>query len=69
VFCDTQTNYVALREDDVRVSNTTNVIAVDLATKLPSLAEAWGARVEFVGGEAEQALIEQLGGMGGLARW
>jgi len=33
------------------------------------LAETYGARVEFVRGEAEDRLIKEFGGMAGLVRW
>ncbi len=33
------------------------------------LAEAYGARLEFVRGEAEQRLTDEFGGMAGLVRW
>lgn len=69
VFCDTRTNYVTLREEDARALSRDGLVTVDLAQKLPSLVEAWGASVEFVGGDAERKLVEELGGMGGLTRW
>jgi len=33
------------------------------------LAEAYGARLEFVRGEAEDRLTHEFGGMAGLVRW
>ena len=69
VFCDTRTDYVTLREEDARALGRDGVVTIDLAEKLPALVEAWGASVDFVGGEAERKLLDELGGMGGLARW
>lgn len=42
---------------------------VPLKDVLPELASAWGTRLAFVRGEAEQRLLRGLGGLGGLERY
>jgi peptide subunit release factor 1 (eRF1) len=42
---------------------------VQLQDLLPDLAAAHGARLEFVQGEAEAMLLQEFGGLAGLARW
>lgn len=64
-----QSNYVTLSRDEARELEDGRVEKVDLAAKLPSLVADWGARLEFMGGEAERELIENMGGMAGLPRW
>jgi peptide subunit release factor 1 (eRF1) len=71
VYLETESNYVSLDEDECKrlVSNGGTVEKVDLAEKLPGLAETWGARLEFIRGDAEDRLVEEFGGMAGLKRW
>lgn len=71
VYIETGSSYVSLDEDECKglITNGGEVEKVDLADKLPELAESWGARIEFIRGDAEQRLIEEFGGMGGLKRW
>jgi len=42
---------------------------VDLKQVLPELAEAFGTRLEFVRGPAEERLHKAFGGLAGLPRW
>jgi hypothetical protein len=42
---------------------------VRLQDLLPDLAVAHGARLEFVQGDAETRLLQEFGGLAGLARW
>lgn len=71
VYMETESNYVSLDEDECKklVSNGGTVEKIDLAEKLPELAETWGARIEFIRGDAENRLVQEFGGMAGLKRW
>jgi peptide subunit release factor 1 (eRF1) len=42
---------------------------VELKQVLPELAAQYGTRLEFVRGQAEQRLRDELGGLAGLPRW
>ena len=42
---------------------------VPLRDVIVQLAADFGARLEFVRGEAEQRLLKQYGGLAGLSRW
>lgn len=42
---------------------------LNLRDVLPDLAEAHGARPEFVQGKAEARLQQEFGGLAGLSRW
>lgn len=68
VFIERSSSYVALAKDEARRLGE-DIDEVDLAQHLPELASAYGSRLEFVHGEAEQVLVEELGGMAGLRRW
>jgi peptide subunit release factor 1 (eRF1) len=71
VYMETGSSYVSIDEDECkkRVNNGGRVEKIDLADKLPELAETWGARIEFIGGAAEDRLVQEFGGMAGLKRW
>lgn len=68
-YCEPSTGYVSLERADVEALTDSNAEEVDLAVKLPQLAEQWGAELQFVHGEHEQRVVEEFGGMGGLLRW
>lgn len=68
VFMAEDSHYIALSETTAQRMGE-HIEKIDLADKLPDLAAAGGARLEFVHGEAQTRLIEEFGGMAGLRRW
>lgn len=68
-YVDPQTEYVTAKRQKAAALNGNGVQKVDLSVLLPELAEKWGAHLEFVRGEAERRVIDEFGGLGGLARW
>ena len=68
-YLDPQTEYVSAHRSEAAALSEQAVEKVDLSILLPELAERWGAHIEFVTGTAERRVLEEFGGLGGLARW
>lgn len=67
-YLERRTDYVTTHEPTAKKLGG-EIEEVDLASRLPELAEKWGARIELLRGEQERKLVEELGGLGGLRRW
>lgn len=69
VFVDPVTNYVSLDEKEAAGLSGKSPKRTELSQKLPELAESFGVHLEFVNGDQERRVVDELGGMGGLGRW
>jgi hypothetical protein len=67
-YVDPRTGYVTAKESAAMLADEAPV-PVDLATKLPELAERWGTEIRFVSGEPERRLISEFDSMAGASRW
>lgn len=68
-YLDPTTEYVTAKKQQAAALGEQQAEAIDLAAKLPELAEKWGAQIEFVTGEQERRVLDEFGGLGGLKRW
>src|SRR5690606_23663075 len=68
-YMDPQTEYVSAQRKRAAALSDEAVEKVELSALLPELAQRWGANIQFVSGQAEPRVLEEFGGLGGLARW
>lgn len=68
-YLDPETNQVQAVNGSESAPATQGAERVDLTISLPEIAEQAGADIQFVSGACERRLVEEFGGMAGLARW
>lgn len=71
VFIAPHSGFVAATAEEVRQQQPSNAPIEErqLRHVLPDLAERYGLRLEFMRGDREQRLVDEFGGLGGLARY